>query len=64
MNKYAVTRSYVKDFGNTRLAVVERQVGPRKIKTVTEVLMDEATEQTWDRLLRVLDSVEEWVEAS
>lgn len=64
MNKYAITRSYVKDFGNTRLAVVERQVGPRKIKTATEILIGEATEQTWDRLLKVLDSVEEWVEAS
>lgn len=64
MNDYSVTRSYVKDFGNTKLAVVEREVGPRRIRTATEILMGEATEQTWERLQAVIDSAEELVEAS
>lgn len=64
MNLYQVTRSYVQDFGTTRLAVMEREVGPKRIKTATEILSGEATEQTWKRLERLLDSAEEWLEAS
>jgi hypothetical protein len=61
---YAVTRSYVQDFGRTRMAVVEREVGPRKIRTATEILLGEATEDTWKRLQAVVESAEELVEAS
>lgn len=64
MSQYAVTRSYVQDFGRTRMAVVEREVGPRKIRTATEILLGEATEHTWKRLQAVVDSAEELVEAS
>lgn len=64
MSNYAVTRSYVQDFGNAKLAVVEREVGPRRIRTATEILLGEATEQTWKRLQAVVDSAEELVEAS
>lgn len=64
MKLYTVTRSYVKDFGNTKLAVVERDLGPRKIRTATEIILGEPTEQTWQRLQAVIDSAEELVEAS
>lgn len=64
MNEYAVTRSYIEDFGNARLAVVEKEVGPRRIRTATEILMGEAAEDTWKRLQAVVDSAEELVEAS
>lgn len=60
---YSVTRSYVEDFGNARLAVVERQEGPRCIKTSTEVLKGEATADTWRRLEKVLNEATEWLEA-
>jgi hypothetical protein len=62
--RYAVTRCYVEDFGRTRMAICERQVGPRKIRTATEILMGEATEDTWKRLQAVVESAEELVEAS
>lgn len=61
---YAITRSYVQDFGKARMAVVEREVGPRTIRTATEILLGEATEDTWKRLQAVVDSAEELVEAS
>jgi hypothetical protein len=64
MSEYAVTRSYVQDFGRTRMAVVERQVGPKCIRTATEILMGEATEDTWKRLQAVVESAEELVESS
>jgi hypothetical protein len=65
MSDYAVTRSYVINYGRVRMAVVDREVGPRKhIRTSTEILTGEATEQTWKRLQAVVDSAEELVAAS
>lgn len=64
MSAYAITHSYVQDFGNVKLAVVERQVGPKAIKTATEVLQGEATSETWKRLEAVLNETQNWLEAS
>lgn len=64
MTEYAITHCYVEDFGRARMAVCEREVGPRKIRTATEILHGEPTEQTWARLRAVVESAEELVYSS
>lgn len=64
MSDYSITRSYVINYGRVRMAVVDREVGPKHIRTSTEILTGEATEQTWKRLQAVVDSAEELVAAS